>query len=445
MKVISMLLLVWEIVFLLANGKLSDYTIDLDYERHLAPTETTPSLLPLQSTTSVAVAVAATATAGRGLPTLEELMVIPDEGYDCPEGTAVFDNIVLPESITHANRKIPKVVHITAATRCVSEATRDHILKWKFPNHSLYLHDDASVYRLLEYTRSDQFGNELVQNISKIFLCMTSGATLSDVWRYIMIYNYGGLYTDLDNLPGPSYNSSDMIESDTDAFFLVEEVGTMSQFYFASSPKHPFFLHTLMHAVSVLYNNANDNVMVNNPATRTGPRAIRKGMVAFQRAINITNSGYVPNGTYIGGLGDELEAWLPWYSSNSSNQDKEYPTPSEFANRSVTILGDKLAARQRIYIDRMGMKGKIQQFELMNMSHYQKDRSMYPKKNHIGCRQHVSRMETLTRTNTSFYYNKTAISDLTAKYKFNQTIMHYFDPRSNEIIIPWTNQARSNK
>ena len=34
---------------------------------------------------------------------LDEFLAIPDEGYDCPEGTAAFDSIVLPERITYAN------------------------------------------------------------------------------------------------------------------------------------------------------------------------------------------------------------------------------------------------------------------------------------------------------------------------------------------------------
>jgi mannosyltransferase OCH1-like enzyme len=31
--------------------------------------------------------------------------------------------------------------------------------------------------------------------------CVTNGATKSDIWRYLVLYTYGGIYTDIDNSP----------------------------------------------------------------------------------------------------------------------------------------------------------------------------------------------------------------------------------------------------
>jgi mannosyltransferase OCH1-like enzyme len=52
------------------------------------------------------------------------------------------------------------------------------------------------------------------------------------------MWEYGGIYTDMDNLPGPLLNET-TITQDMDAFFLQEGGGFLSQFFFAVSPKHP--------------------------------------------------------------------------------------------------------------------------------------------------------------------------------------------------------------
>jgi hypothetical protein len=89
-----------------------------------------------------------------------------------------------------------------------------------------------------------------------------------------------------------------MIKSDTDAFFCERDWRHEPVLFRKLSEALFFGARSHMSAVSALYS-ATDNVVVNNPAQRTGPRAIKNGMIAFQRPINITNNGCVPNGTYM--------------------------------------------------------------------------------------------------------------------------------------------------
>ena len=106
------------------------------------------------------------------LPTLDELTSLSNQmnySYSCPEGTEIFENIVLPENMTHTGRKIPRVLHITAKTRCVTPSIREHLSKWKFPNHSLYFHDDDAVYQLMEYSINDRHGHELIRGLSNLY------------------------------------------------------------------------------------------------------------------------------------------------------------------------------------------------------------------------------------------------------------------------------------
>ena len=63
-------------------------------------------------------------------------------------------------------------------------------------------------------------------------------AAIADLWRYVAMWEYGGIYTDMDNLPGPLFNAT-TITPDIDAFFLQEQGGYVSQFFFAVAPRHP--------------------------------------------------------------------------------------------------------------------------------------------------------------------------------------------------------------
>lgn len=377
--------------------------------------------------------------ARKRLPTLDELTSIPaNSTYPCPEGTEVFENIVLPMTITHEGRNIPRVVHMTAKTRCVTPEIKKHILQWKFPNHSLYFHDDDAVFKLLEYAVDDARGHELIRHLKDTVLCISSGATMTDIWRHLVLYYYGGIYTDFDNAPGTQYDVN-FIEPQTDAFFFREQMGSPSQYYLAASKHHPILLHILSAACSheSLYKTSN-NVMRNNPATNTGPRAVKIGMIRFLMTYPQKHwDGYVPAGIYQGGVGPNLTKLLPWYGSD----DPEYPSPTELEHRSATVVGIKQHHDQ--YIDRQGMNDthKSQAWETMNMTHYQNQK--FPRHNKISCWQHVARMKALTTNNeSSVYFGKTKIADLLPKYEFNHEAEHWFDTRTNEMMVPWNGTER---
>lgn len=382
----------------------------------------------------------ATKPANLGLPTLEELTRF---NYTCPNGTEFFENIVLPESITHANRRIPKVVHITAKTRCVTPKVKNHLQRWVFPDHSLYFHDDVAAYRLLQYVTKDANGHELVRGLSKPLLCISSGATMSDMWRYVLLYHYGGIYTDLDNAPGRNFDV-ELITPKTDSFYFVEGGGFMSQFFMVSSKHHPMLLYMIKSAINKLYNNPWNNVMKNWPAQLTGPNAVKVGYINFIRNAGGNTTGYDPAGIYYGSTGEDLLGDLSWFGKGSEELDiatlGEYSSPAEFENRSVTIVGTKQSSK--FYIDRYGLPDKGGSFGSMNMSHYRLDNRGKPNVNKISCPQHVERMMNQTNDPSSFYYHKNKIQDLLPKYEFRSAEQHYFDTNTGEQVDPWTEEQK---
>ena len=104
-------------------------------------------------------------------------------------GIAVRDKI-LPESITHSGGNIPKIIHITSKDRCVTKDFYEGIERWKnITDYSFYFHDDEAVHKLMRRHWPE------LPNMGIIAACAKGGAGLADIWRYLVIYEYGGMYT----------------------------------------------------------------------------------------------------------------------------------------------------------------------------------------------------------------------------------------------------------
>ena len=124
------------------------------------------------------------------LPTLDELVQTitnstHNYNYSCPDGMVPFPDTPLPSA--SIPKKIPSIVHITAKTRCVPPNIFNHLKRWEFAGYALYFHDDEAVHRLMKYAIMDNDGKGLVPNLEKVMSCVTSGATLSDIWRYTLL------------------------------------------------------------------------------------------------------------------------------------------------------------------------------------------------------------------------------------------------------------------
>ena len=88
-----------------------------------------------------------------------------------------------------SSRIIPKIVHMTSKSRCFAPNFVENIQTWEFPDHELYIHDDDAVERLL----SKQWAS--FPHITVARKCLRSGAGLADLWRYLVLWEYGGIYT----------------------------------------------------------------------------------------------------------------------------------------------------------------------------------------------------------------------------------------------------------
>jgi len=191
---------------------------------------------------------------------LQELTQSPAPGsIVCPSPyfTPIYDKIVpIPENQTDStssatNRKIPRIIHVSFNDRCVPNELAESITRWQntLPDHSIFFHDDQAVQRLIGtedlntqlWHTSEDFP-ELRKNIRCVKF---KGAMLIDIWRMLIVWTYGGLYTDIDNWPGPKFDSKTTIRAE-DSFFSLSDVRERpSQWLFGMTPKHPIAIFTL--------------------------------------------------------------------------------------------------------------------------------------------------------------------------------------------------------
>ena len=253
------------------------------------------------------------------------------ESVLCPEGLVAVKDTHLPTTTTHNGYKIPRVVHMTSKSRCMPSEFVRHIEQWRLKGYSLYMHDEDAVDRLLAEDWSDEF-----EQLAEVRRCITAGATKADLWRYLILWEYGGIYSDIDN-SRRRFNET-TISADDDAFFPLEGLGIVAQYFFASSVGHPLMKHTLECGLEKL--RQTKNVMINNPAINTGPGALKNGWMHFMKATGGTSDGYVLAGEYIGD-----------------------------GNRSVTVVGTK--ANSKEFVNRQ-MRGRLKNaaYKAMNMVHF---------------------------------------------------------------------------
>jgi mannosyltransferase OCH1-like enzyme len=267
--------------------------------------------------------------------------------------TYLPDRILNTTTDTFVARKIPRIVHMTSKSRCMTQTFVDNIQTWYFPDHNFYFHDDDAVDRLLQkYWPS-------FPHISVASKFLRSGAGKADLWRYLLLWEYGGIYTDIDNAPGRFWNSS-TIQLDDDAFFVVEKVGVLSQFFMAASPKHPLMylaVHTTLHRLLDLEHAGKQYI-----PQMTGPGALKVAFKYFMRTGKEDHDyGRVRKGKYVG-----------------------------VGGRSVTVAGSKVTSWQIVNRGSVSGNAKIGGYKKMGMRHFS---DIAKKKFNESCFVHLYNLE----------------------------------------------------
>lgn len=161
----------------------------------------------------------------------------------CDEEFVWISNQVVNENLRQYNQKpskIPRIIHQTSKSRCVTKKVARAIHKWQqqFPEWNYFFHDDEAVRKLL-HTDFPEFPHLGIVSQN----CLMHGTVTADLWRYLVLWVYGGIYADIDAVPARF--ASDTLSIQDDAFFVVEQYHLLSQYFMALSPRHPLMYYAI--------------------------------------------------------------------------------------------------------------------------------------------------------------------------------------------------------
>lgn len=72
----------------------------------------------------------------------------PNEATTCPSGMVPVEMVSNPEADASVGRRIPKIVHMTGKTKCLTGPFYEAAKMWHFEGHSFYFHDDEAMEEL---------------------------------------------------------------------------------------------------------------------------------------------------------------------------------------------------------------------------------------------------------------------------------------------------------
>ncbi|GKY92933.1 hypothetical protein MPSEU_000262300 [Mayamaea pseudoterrestris] len=273
------------------------------------------------------------------------------------------------------SRIIPRIIHVTGKSRCVSEPFRNNInTHWRnsYTDHAFVYYNDDAVNRLL------QKHWPAFPHLQQVLQCLQGGAAKADLFRALVLWEYGGIYTDMDNA-ATGFNASYTISPDDQAFFVIEQGKFLSQFFMASKPKHPLMFLLVQHILHRLLSlNQVDKQYV--PYV-TGPGALKAAYIHYMNAQG-------PN-----------EPNKKGHSSRYHNPNEEGVFVGALDNSTVTVRGNNTESTK--YIERNVIRRKNVAYAAMNMTHYSDE--IKPQVNLDSCMNRIYLRQVLQRDSEEGY------------------------------------------
>ena len=184
------------------------------------------------------------------------------QNVSCPPNTKPIFNSPGINVNASSSYKIPFVIHQTFKSRCVSDEFYQLTLTWKALGVPYYFHDDAAIERLARI-RYEEFPQlQLIWDH-----CITKPVVKTDLWRLLLLYEYGGIYADLDTKP-VSFQPSTTLRMEDEMYTVPDQMGLPSFHFMASMPRHSLTFLAIYEALrELLYMGDTGSY---NPAVKTG-------------------------------------------------------------------------------------------------------------------------------------------------------------------------------
>tara|TARA_B110000858_G_scaffold14024_1_gene14166 strand:- start:2062 stop:2841 length:780 start_codon:yes stop_codon:yes gene_type:complete len=144
-----------------------------------------------------------------------------------------FINRVIPDI---NNSKIPKVIYQTYKDKNVPPIVKERWLKLN-PEYEYHLYDDNDCYNFLIKYYTKEHADFFKYKIK-------DGPIKSDFWRVCILYQFGGIYADIDIVPNVPIN--EFVDHDTTLYTCITdpklEQNNLNPHFIATIPKNPLIL-----------------------------------------------------------------------------------------------------------------------------------------------------------------------------------------------------------
>jgi hypothetical protein len=165
-----------------------------------------------------------------------------DSNYN---GITIMPNII-PKTLYkyHNTSKIPKIIHQSFETRMLPECLAHAAHTWTNlnPDYDYKYYDNGDRRQLIvDHFNNDDGNNDVLRAYDKLI----PGAYRCDLWRFCVVYVYGGIYIDIKN-GCTTPLSSGIVDNDCD-YLLVNDTNdhTMYNAVFGAKAKDPIILKVI--------------------------------------------------------------------------------------------------------------------------------------------------------------------------------------------------------
>ena len=208
-----------------------------------------------------------------------------DKSIECPSSLMPFYNRIVREETrsaetTNSNdtsrtertsngRLIPKIIHVSMKSRCLPQDLMEYMNRWiqQLPTYSIFFHDDEAVDRVIS-SEWHEF-----PDLHRAMHCVQyTGAMTIDIWRILILYRYGGVYSDIDNWLTDEF-TEDTIPSNVTAFTFSDVWSRPSQWFLAFEPRHPIMYLAMKQIIHNIFNIK--NVIKPQIVFTTGPGPVK--------------------------------------------------------------------------------------------------------------------------------------------------------------------------
>lgn len=196
-----------------------------------------------------------------------------------------------PTALKEVTQRIPPIIHQTSRFRCVPDLMANVANVWRdLPEYTYYFHDDVAIWRLLHLDWPE------FPHLHTALKCIKSMTAVTDIWRLLVLWEYGGIYADIDCMPNAWKPSS--IRPDDDSYFVVEFYDAPSQYFMAAKPRHPLIFYSIQVSLANILGVPNNLKL--DASQITGPMALLGGLMQFTKDGGYMVHKPVRQGLYTG-------------------------------------------------------------------------------------------------------------------------------------------------